>query len=69
MALPKNIQQSVFTPAEIEFISEYEQITILPLQRMEAISLLEVSCLILSFKQLINNKIYNIKLNNNNMQL
>ncbi|OUM67507.1 hypothetical protein PIROE2DRAFT_5035 [Piromyces sp. E2] len=35
------IQQSVFTPAEIEFISEYEQITILPLQRMEAITLLE----------------------------
>jgi len=42
MALPKSIQQNVFTPAEIEFISEYEQITILPLQRMEAITLLEV---------------------------
>lgn len=41
MALPKSIQQNVFTPAEIEFISEYEQITILPLQRMEAITLLE----------------------------
>ncbi|ORX49276.1 GINS complex, PSF2 component [Piromyces finnis] len=41
MALPKYIQQSVFTPSEIEFISEYEQITILPLQRMEAITLLE----------------------------
>jgi len=41
MALPKSIQQNVFTPAEIEFISEYEQITILPLQRMEALTLLE----------------------------
>jgi len=42
MALPKFIQQNVFTPAEIEFISEYEQITILPLQRMETLTLLEV---------------------------
>ncbi|KAL6604973.1 DNA replication complex GINS protein PSF2 [Neocallimastix sp. 'constans'] len=41
MALPKFIQQNVFTPAEIEFISEYEQITILPLQRMETLTLLE----------------------------
>ncbi|ORX75537.1 DNA replication complex GINS protein PSF2 [Anaeromyces robustus] len=41
MALPKYVQQNVFTPAEIEFISEYEQITILPLQRMETLTLLE----------------------------